>query len=488
MIDIKTRIHGRFTLECKFSYKVRRKLKRNAFWVNMWVFVPNSLDINASTYERADFYKDIRSYIRLITPVFLLREMVSGTALPLKNLSASMSQLATQPTRSHVAAYEYQIKMFSVIFKRALHNHMEYVCDALGQNGVLGLIEEFLDHTQDILNKYKQLAHVIQTPTVSSEYFNYYLFGYEFMSNIAEKVLYRTIVRLEKEAPDLAKSVAPRILEMLEQERQYKIQHHFLVVDAQKPQQNNDLVFRLSALKKYVESDLFLDAKKKRDGFLAEQVYYSIAAGLSMIFATAIAFMFQLRYGNFTIPLFVALVVSYMLKDRIKELMRYYFAHKKSARYFDNKTKVSMMDREIAVSKEGFDFVPESKLPPEVLKVRNRIPLIAADNRYANEKIILYRKMVEIDRDVLSQSTNYQIDGIVEIMRFNLMSFLRKTDDPEFPLYLPDGEGSVKQYMATRNYYLNIVLQWPQDDGLECRRYRVALNRNGICDMKEVPT
>ena len=37
-----------------------------------------------------------------------------------------------------------------------------------------------------------------------------------------------------------------------------------------------------------------------------------------MIFATGIAFAFQQKYGNFTIPLFVALVISYMLKDRIK--------------------------------------------------------------------------------------------------------------------------------------------------------------------------
>ena len=93
-------------------------------------------------------------------------------------------------------------------------------------------------------------------------------------------------------------------------------------------------------------SDLFLKASKKKDGVLVEQIYYSIAAGLSMIFATVVAFSFQKKYGNFTMPLFVALVVSHMLKDRIKELMRFYFAHRLGKNYFDRKTTISMNERE----------------------------------------------------------------------------------------------------------------------------------------------
>jgi hypothetical protein len=42
-------------------------------------------------------------------------------------------------------------------------------------------------------------------------------------------------------------------------------------------------------------------------------------------------------------PFFVALVVSYMLKDRIKELGRYYFAHKLGKNYYDHKTKLPLI-------------------------------------------------------------------------------------------------------------------------------------------------
>ena len=120
------------------------------------------------------------------------------------------------------------------------------------------------------------------------------------------------------------------------------------------------------------------------------------------------------------------------------------------------------------------------------MKVRNRIPLIEADNRFSKEKIILFRKIVNINREALSQNANYNIDGIVEIIRLNMLSFMRKTDNPEFMLYVPDDNNSIKQITGTRNYYMNIVLQAKYEDTETIQRYRVIFNHNGICSIKEI--
>lgn len=70
-----------------------------------------------------------------------------------------------------------------------------------------------------------------------------------------------------------------------------------------------------------------------------------LAAGLSMVFATVVSFSFQQTYGNFTMPLFIALVVSYMFKDRIKDLMHYWFANKLGSKFYDYKIKLVMHGR-----------------------------------------------------------------------------------------------------------------------------------------------
>ncbi len=493
MITVNTKIHDKFSLECKIAYKARRKLNVNNFILNTWIFVPNSLDINPATYKREDFYKDIRTNIRLITPVFLMREIVSGNAFPLKNLENAMQQLASSPTRSNISEYEYQIKMFSAIFKSAIRDQIAYIYNAAPIEDREKLIVDFLNTTADILQKYRELATIIKTPTVTKVVYDYYSFGDEFMTNLTEKELFGLLSKFKHiNDSELRTKLEPLILSALEKEREHKNICKYMQVDPHSPNNNKDLIFRLSALKKYAESDLFINAKKKRDGILAEQIYLSLAAGLSMIFATAVAFSFQQTYGNLTMPFFVALVVSYMLKDRIKELGRYYFSKKLSTKYYDNKTTISVKDKEIGFSKESFDFIAEENIPREVIKVRNRIPLIEADNRYSKEKIILYRKIVQLNRKLLDESNNYDIDGVVEIIRLSLLSFMRKTDNPEVPLYIlnenknENPTWSVEKIIGIKNYYLNIILQYKHDDEENNIRYRVGFNRDGINSIQEM--
>lgn len=487
MISVNTKIHDKFSLECKIAYKARRKKKVNDFTLNTWIFVPNSLDINPATYSREDFYKDIRTNIRLITPVFLVRDIATGDALPLKNLELAMRQLASTPTRSNITEYEYQIKMFSAIYKSAIRDQLAYIFKAAPSDDRELLITNFLDETSEILERYRNLATIIKTPTVNKVVYNYYTFGDEFMTNLTEKELFELLNQFKHlNDIDLRKKLEPLIFKALEKEREHKTACNYMHVEADSPNKNKDLIFRLGALKKYVESDLFINAKKKRDGVWIEQIYLSLAAGLSMIFATAVAFSFQQTYGNLTMPFFVALVVSYMLKDRIKELSRYYFAQKISTKYYDNKTSISVKDKEIGFSKESFDFILDENAPRDIIRVRNRIPLIEADNRYSKEKIILYRKTVHLNRSMLDENTSYDIDGVVEIVRFNLLSFMRKTDNPEVPLFVLNENETVDKIMGIKNYYINIIVQYKYDDDEKFKRYRVGFNRDGINSIQEM--
>lgn len=487
MITVNTKIHDKFSLECKISYKARQKKKVNDFTLNTWIFVPNSLDINPSTYSRTDFYKDIRTNIRLITPVFLVRDIASGEALPLRNLEAAMRQLASTPSNVNIAEYEYQIKMFSAIYKSAIRDQLAYIYNAAQVEDKEKLIVDFINETTHILEQYRSLAPIIKTPTVSKVVYNYYTFGDEFMTNLTEKELFGMLRRFKHvNESELHSKIEPLVLKALEKEHAHKTISKYLSVDANSPTKNKDLIFRLSALKKYVESDLFIHAQKKRDGVLVEQVYLSMAAGLSMVFATAVAFSFQQTYGNFTMPFFVALVVSYMLKDRIKEYSRYYFAQKISTKYYDNKTTISVKDKELGFSKESFDFILEENTPRDIMRVRNRIPLIEADNRYSKEKIILYRKTVHLNRTMIDENTNYDIDGIVEIVRLNLLTFMRKTDNPEVPLFVLNDDKTVEKIMGIKNYYLNIILQYKHDEDEKFKRYRVGFNRDGINSIDEM--
>jgi len=486
MIDILAKIHDKFSLEFKVGFRARRKVKISNFVMNTWIFVPNSLDINVQTYTRENFYRDLRSNVRLITPVFLVRDIARGEAHPLHHLETTLNSMASSPTRSNIAEYEYQIKMFSAIFKSSIRDQIKYIFTTALPEDRCVLFDNFLDDVNITLDKYRSLAQIIKTSTVTLENFNYFLFGDEFMSNLIEQQFFNLLVSLEHHNKEFASLYRDRILKVIEIENHHKKSHGYHVVSIDSTNKNRDLVFRRGVLKKYIEGDLFLNARKKRDGVVAEQVYYSLAAGVSMVFATTVAFSFQHTFGNFTMPFFVALVVSYMLKDRIKELMRYYFAHKRSAKYFDNKITISVKHNQIGWSKEGFDFISENNVPKEVIQARSRSPLLEADNRYTKEKIILYRKMMRVDREKLDESSHYQVSGINEIIRFNVSSFMFKMDNPDIPLYVTKEDKSVEKLMGSKIYYLNFIIQLKYEDFEHFKRYRVIFNRSGIKEIEEL--
>lgn len=484
MIEESIKIHDKFSVELKIGYKARMKKDISDFALNTWIFIPNSLDINPLTYQKTDFYKDLKSNIRLITPVFLLRDIAGKKSFPMQMLETSFTELASNPSRTHRAEYEYHVKMFLSIFKSALGKSCNHIAQNETDEDKVFLIQEYIDSVHKITRNYRSLKKIINAPTISKELYNVFLFGDEFMSNVVEKESFRLLRSLEKSKDKEIVEAKERLIGLIHNEIEYKETTGIPIVDKKDKKRNRELIFRMGLLKKYAENELFLTANKKREGILTEQIYYSIAAGLAMVFATAVAFSFQQKYGNFTMPFFVALVVSYMLKDRIKELARYYFAHRLGKRYFDHKTRISLKGEEIGWSKEAMDFVTDEKLPPDVLRIRDRSTILEAHNKSFSEKIILYRKLVRIRRNELDNNTQYNTSGIHDIIRYNLSSLITKMDDPDFPLFIPDEEAGYKVIQGERIYFLNLILQMKSEEQLEYKRYRVVFNRNGIQDIE----
>jgi len=180
-------------------------------------------------------------------------------------------------------------------------------------------------------------------------------------------------------------------------------------------------------------------------------------------------------------------VVSYMLKDRIKDLLRYYYAHKRKNKYFDNKTIIGINEEVIGMSREGFDFINESNVPKEIIALRDRTTLLEAENRNSEEKIILFRKIVQISRDELNANSEYPVSGVNDILRFNLSSFLHKMDDPTTPLYVTSDNGEdYEEIQGIKIYYLNFLMQLKSSDSEEFKRYRIVFNRSGIKEIEEL--
>ncbi len=484
MIDEQVKQHDKFSAEIKVSFAAKKRQRINDFAFNIWIFLPNSLDINRFSYSKKSFYRDLRSNIRLMTPVYLLRDIVWADNSPFKYLTKASENVASLPTSSNSKEFEYHIKMFFSILKSSLRDEVNHIISSKPID-IEYLTTNFVKNAHTIFQRYVQLYQIINTPKIDNRIIDFYSYGEEFMCNVMEKYCYLLLQGIKKIDNALFYKHRDSITDLISFITSHKEIRGYDTAESKKEGGSEHLVYRLGLLKKYVESHLYLNIKKRRDGVLTEQIMYSVAAGISMVFATVIAFSVQQRFGNFTMPLFVALVVSYMLKDRIKEMARYYFAHKMGSRYFDHKIALNINQTDIGWIKESMDFIPGDKVPESILILRKRPAIIDATYGKESEKVMLYRVNMHIDREKLDSISPYFFSGVNSILRLNTKNFIRNMDNPNFMLFTKNSEEGFDRFEGKRVYYINMIIQKQNENQNQLMHYRLVLNRDGIVRVEQ---
>jgi hypothetical protein len=288
-----------------------------------------------------------------------------------------------------------------------------------------------------------------------------------------------------------------QLSDMVKAETEYRRSHGYPSI-LKADDDNEEYTFRASVLKKYAASVLYLSTDVQREGMGWEQLFFAISAGISMVFATLIAFYFQQQYGNFSAIFFVALVVGYMFKDRVKELGRGMFAQYLENRLYDRRIVIKTQDNQhkLGILKEKVTFIKESDVPNRVQRIRNKDFFRALDDDGRGENVIQYTKEVILNtaefKNIFADSL--EITGINDIIRYDIRSFLKKMGEPvQERVYLQDGE--LVQMTCHKVYHVNIISRYASpypEKGKLYKRMSLVLNQAGIKrvkpeDVEEMP-
>lgn len=480
MIDIQTKIHDKFAIEFKVGFSGREDVKDEHFDVNTWIFIPNGLDINKNTYSKDRFYTDMKSNVRLITPSFALNDMAGEESVPFRNLKQAVTDVASEPSTEHRNEYEFQLKLFGSIFKSSIRDAANVINRNIADDMTYERCAQFARDIRHILSAFRSLPAMMTDAT--EELSSKYAFTDEFMSHQVEIRALRIIRVMDKQSHLELEAARKELEQLFVDEETYKIQRGYSHAVIGDEKNNRQLVYRHSLLKKYIESALFLKVNTTQDGKAVKQISFSLAAGLAMMVSMLITLPFQKYLGNYPYLIFIILILIYMLKDRIKELTRWMFAYQLKDKYYDNKTVVSIKDKQVGWIKEGMDFITDDKVPVEVMSLRDRSTL-ESDNAFLEEKIILYRKKVEVDQGLLKNHYNYDFKGINDIMRYHINFLTKKMDNPESLVHCLDEQHQLHTLKADRVYTLYIVLQFKWAEQIEYKAFKVVVNRNGILEI-----
>lgn len=479
-------IHDQFQFEIKWAFKFNRAKKFTTYEIETYFFIPQNLGINKVSYQKKDFYNDLKTYIRYKTPTILLRNIAGGPHSLVEDLKKIFVKIAAHPDKELFMEYEDRIKLFCCQFKSALREHVAFINKKTNPADVKMLVEQYIECTTAIAKEYRDLKSILNVPSINEQVFLKYLFGDEYLSLTIEDYTYLLLVSLDKQKTKPDKQLSEKLLGIIKKEIAYRQACSYPSIP-QTGSDNEVLVFRKSILKKYMGSILYLNVRTENAGVFIEQLVFGVAAGLSMIFATTVAFLSQKTYGNFSMPLFFALVISYMFKDRIKELLRIYLRDRLDKVLYDHKILLHTKNKKkIGWCKESFNFIPESAVPKNVLQLRNKDHITEIENGWMGEQIILYKKLIRLYSNSFDHlPEDARINSINDIMRFNIEKFLSKMDNPVKPIFVVNETG-FKKIFAKRVYHLNLVIKYSVDGRSSFKRFRIILNRKGIRNIEMV--
>lgn len=485
MLHVTVKRHDRYQIELKVSYPLAtNEARHRSHEFDLYFFAPRNLGIRRENYPKAQFYADLQSYLRLTTPTVPLDRFARGPECPIAKLQAVIESARIRESREAPSSYEAAIKLFCSMLKSAVRDFSTYIRQTEDPDDREQLVATFVESLQEVCREYRALRSRIHLPGVAARTLEVYLFGDEWLSLLVEDRGYRLLEDL-REAGGAGKGAAA-LRGLVEGENQYRARRGYPSVF--EDHGDNELpIFRRSVLKKYVASILFLQTEVRKEGAFIRETLFGVAAALAMVFATALAFATQSIYGALTPAVFIALVVSYIFKDRLKELLRTYFQKRLTGFLFDQKTVVrDAARRPVGECRECFDFADERRVPIKVRELRASSHIIEIENEWLGEQILVYRKRVRLNAEGVHETfPDYDVPGVTDILRFSVNEFLRRMDDPTKELFVMDDEG-YQRIKGARVYYLNLVLRLRAGKNEELLRYRVVLTRKGIKRIEHV--
>lgn len=468
MIKESIKIHGNRQFEVKQKVSFPKNKNEVKYSVDTYFFLPSALQINSNTYDKTEFQRNLKGYVRMRAPNESLKNMLEPNGR-LTKLRAFIEQHSENTDLATEAEYEDSLKQFALSYKRALRKTVLKITRH-SQVQSQKEISELLERMSSVLKAYRALSSIV-IPYENKMGSMTYRYCDEYLSIVSSYYL-KTLYFHSAEANQRSDAVRQFwVNEVAYQKEHYPIQIPPGETD------RSAFILRWSVLKKYVSSCLFLDVRYRKGAPLLIHSLYGIAAALSMFFATVVAFVWQDRYGSLSMNLFIAMIIAYIFKDRIKEISRDWLAHL-FRRWIPDRRLIIYRepDIEVGTCKESFDYLDRAHLPEVVRTLREQSHWNHIVHDRMTETVFRYKKEITIKNyQELFQKSNH---SLIDITRFNISDYLRNIDGKfeELPVFDEEEERIVGEKL----YHLYMLRAVKFNGQTDAELVRIVVNVDGI--------
>ncbi len=457
------RSHGNHQIEIKTRYPLRNE-SISRYEMNLYLITPHQLGLDGQRYKREDFYRDMKANTRYTINEIPLRDLVSSTASTspiarirkiLQNpepLNEAEQQELLYEIRSLSNYFSTQVKYTSRNWKRNVLWKLEEKQELRNNLG------DALDDILEFHRVYRKLLKKCRHPKMTPELTRAFNWTDESVSLITERIMlyyWKVTDRFEE-----YRGLQPRLVEIVQREKEYRSRKQYpsASIDTHAEAREQGLE-RESLLKKWSQSVLYLTNQDSKMDKGISHVLAGTAAAIAMSIAVLLTFFADTWFHIYSLPWALVIVVSYILKDRIKEILRGMLLRimpkliaDRSEKLVDQRSK-----RTVGITRSLVKFIREGDLPPEISQVLDqRQSHLSRTQPEGN--VIWYRKSMRLKSEkLLSEHT--RVNSITEIIRLSLDQFLELMDNPQKSICKIDTEGNLAQITGHKVYHCDVFIE-----------------------------
>lgn len=463
--------------------------------LDVYLFTPEQLDIDAAHYPVAAFFQDLVAYTRHQTPRIPLKQLVSPQcALSpftriLQALQAEDKLKLDEPAllyelRTAVNAYRGQLGALLADLDAAIQAR-NMPLDTLE-----ALADEALTDMQTVMEQVEEIEKALLAPGISDRL---RLSG-SWMAEALSRRTERTALRLfqifaEVGASDrLLVRCRDTVVGQVDFRRQRKMPGS---IDPQNPEELEHFIYRGHELKKWAGSAMYMSLTDSKLSQNLTHVFFGMAAAIAMTFTTiagVIAAWFWESASNKVLYVSLVAIIAYIFKDRIKDILRAvslrllpHFIADRNQRLIDPRS-----GKQCGRTSETVTYPSVDQLPDDVRRLR----LLHKDllpEQGLLETVVHYHRSVHIDGPTLLRE-HERLMGLTEILRFDMRRWAYRMDSAYESLSSFD-DMRLETVQACRVYHINLILSIHLRGSSEpsiLRKFRIVANVDRILRVEDI--
>lgn len=380
-----------------------------------------------------------------------------------------------------------ELRLLACIVKTTLRDDYHFLKENFQsikkESDLTNILKNELTNIQNLKDKIIFIGKKVINVQMPIELSESYQYSEEYISLQIEKWLISILINFDKL---LMQDIKDLMIKIIENEQDYRTSRNSRLILTE-GSTNEDFSYMEGIIKKYLQGVLYLNKKKKDPRSSSLQVFYSIAAGFAIFISLFLGFLILTNFEVNSIPFIIGTVVIYILKDRIKDIIKGY--SQKAASFLFPDQRIDIKDgfygEKIGESIEQVYFVKKEKIPPEVYKLRQSSNIHSIEFEGKPEECIIFRKKIILFKKKIDVLHTRRKD-ISNISRFNIQNFLRYTDDSSKKVLTWNNKiHQLNPIDVSKVYHINIVMRLTtfhekHEANTYFKKYRIIINQQGI--------